>query len=168
MGYKLVVLGANGVGKSALTLRLVTSNFVADTDPTIEDSYRTEVVVDGETLLLDIVDTAAWEEHSPERDQYLRACDGVLIAYSVTSDASFQEVPTFHNQILRTKDKERVPIVLVGNRCDLEQEREVATETGQARAAQWGAPFMETSAKVGINVEDAFVGLVREIRRMAG
>lgn len=167
MDYKLVVDGGTGVGKSALTLRLVSGSFVADTDPTITDSYRTAVVVDGEACHLDILDTAGVEEFSSERYPYLRDCDGVLIVYSITSNPSFQEVPNLYDQILRVKDRDRVPIVLVGNRCDLEQERQVATDEGQARGAQWGVPFMEASAKTGTNVEGAFFELVREIRRLA-
>lgn len=70
--YKLVVVGAGGVGKSALTIQLIQNHFVDEYDPTIEDSYRKQVVIDGETCLLDILDTAGQEEYSAMRDQYMR------------------------------------------------------------------------------------------------
>ena len=70
--YKLVVLGGGGVGKSALTIRLVTDNFLDEYDPTIEDSYRKQVMIDDETALLDILDTAGQEEFSSMQDQWMR------------------------------------------------------------------------------------------------
>lgn len=74
--YKLVVVGAGGVGKSALTIQLIQNHFVDEYDPTIEDSYRKQVVIDGETCLLDILDTAGQEEYSAMRDQYMRTGEG--------------------------------------------------------------------------------------------
>ena len=66
--YKLVVVGAGGVGKSALTIQLIQNHFVDEYDPTIEDSYRKQVVIDGETCLLDILDTAGQEEGAVQED----------------------------------------------------------------------------------------------------
>ena len=70
--YKLVVVGGGGVGKSALTIRLIQNHFVDEYDPTIEDSYRKQVTIDEETCLLDILDTAGQEEYSAMRDQVWR------------------------------------------------------------------------------------------------
>ena len=69
---------AGGVGKSALTIQLIQNHFVDEYDPTIEDSYRKQVVIDGETCLLDILDTAGQEEYSAMRDQYMRTGEGKL------------------------------------------------------------------------------------------
>jgi GTPase KRas protein len=63
------------------------------------------------------------------------------------------------------KDEETYPIVIVGNKCDLEKDREVSTVEGRELAKSFNAPFAETSAKLRINVEDAFFQLVREIRK---
>ncbi|KAL1117803.1 hypothetical protein AAG570_004118 [Ranatra chinensis] len=133
--YKLVVVGAGGVGKSALTIQLIQNHFVDEYDPTIEDSYRKQVVIDGETCLLDILDTAGQEEYSAMREQ-----------------------------IKRVKDAEEVPMVLVGNKCDLPS---WAVDMNQAReiARQYAIPFVETSAKTRMGVDDAFYTLVREIRK---
>jgi hypothetical protein len=70
--YRIVVVGAGGVGKSALTVRFIQGNFVEKYDPTIEDSYRKQVAVDGVACLLDIMDTAGQEEYSALRDQYMK------------------------------------------------------------------------------------------------
>jgi GTPase KRas len=79
--------------------------------------------VDGETVLLDVLDTAGQEEYSAMREQYMRTGDGFLLVYSITSQASFDEIQVFHKLILRVKDKDVFPVVLVGNKADLESER---------------------------------------------
>ncbi|CUS20501.1 LAQU0S01e08020g1_1 [Lachancea quebecensis] len=162
--YKLVVVGGGGVGKSALTIQLIQSHFVDEYDPTIEDSYRKQVVVDGKVSILDILDTAGQEEYSAMREQYMRTGEGFLLVYSVTSRTSFEELMTYYQQILRVKDADYVPVFLVGNKSDLEDERQVAYEEGVSLAKQFNAPFLETSAKQAINVEESFYGLVRLVR----
>ncbi|KAI0900177.1 ras-domain-containing protein [Annulohypoxylon nitens] len=165
--YKLVVVGGGGVGKSCLTIQLIQSHFVDEYDPTIEDSYRKQCVIDDEVALLDVLDTAGQEEYSAMREQYMRTGEGFLLVYSITSDQSFEEIRTFQQQILRVKDKDPTdyfPMVVVGNKCDLESEREVPRQDGEALAKQFGCPFVETSAKTRTNVDKAFFDLVREIR----
>ena len=163
--YKLVVVGGGGVGKSALTIQLIQNHFVDEYDPTIEDSYRKQVAIDEETCLLDILDTAGQEEYSAMRDQYMRSGQGFLCVYSITNAGSFKEISGFREQILRVKDADRVPMVVVGNKCDLEGERQVSQAEGRELAASFGCPWMETSAKQRVRCEDAFYELVREIRK---
>jgi len=164
--YKLVVLGGGGVGKSALTIRLVTDNFLDEYDPTIEDSYRKQVMIDDQTALLDILDTAGQEEFSSMQDQWMRDGKGFMLVYNITSRPTFEEMHVLHEKILRTKDTEKVPCVLVGNKCDLKDERQVEESEGRNLAKTWGCPFFETSAKLKINNEICFFDLVREIRKM--
>merc|ERR1712137_52711 len=163
--YKLVIVGGGGVGKSALTIQLIQNHFIDEYDPTIEDSYRKQVTIDDETCLLDILDTAGQEEYSAMRDQYMRTGQGFLCTFAITSRSSFDEITSFREQILRVKDEDKVPMVLVGNKCDLEEERQVTTVEGQDLAKSVGCPIYETSAKARINVEEAFYELVREIRK---
>jgi len=163
--YKLVVVGGGGVGKSCLTIQLIQSHFVDEYDPTIEDSYRKQCVIDDEVALLDVLDTAGQEEYSAMREQYMRTGEGFLLVYSITSRTSFDEIPTFQQQILRVKDKDYFPVIVVGNKCDLEVERAVSQQEGRELAQHFGCKFIETSAKSRINVDEAFYNLVREIRR---
>eukprot|EP00486_Rosalina_sp_Unknown_P012608 CAMPEP_0201591918 /NCGR_PEP_ID=MMETSP0190_2-20130828/189956_1 /ASSEMBLY_ACC=CAM_ASM_000263 /TAXON_ID=37353 /ORGANISM="Rosalina sp." /LENGTH=145 /DNA_ID=CAMNT_0048050453 /DNA_START=73 /DNA_END=507 /DNA_ORIENTATION=+ len=138
--YKIVVLGGGGVGKSALTIRLVTDNFLDEYDPTIEDSYRKQVQIDGQPALLDILDTAGQEEFSSMQDQWMREGKGFLLVYSITSRQTFDEVAMLRDKILRTKDDDtgtEVPICLAGNKCDLEESRQVPTSEGQELAKDW-------------------------------
>ena len=161
----MVVVGGGGVGKSCLTIQLIQSHFVDEYDPTIEDSYRKQCMIDDEVALLDVLDTAGQEEYSAMREQYMRTGEGFLLVYSITSRQSFEEITTFQQQILRVKDKDYFPMVVVGNKCDLESEREVPRSEGEALAKTFGCKFIETSAKSRINVDKAFYDIVREIRR---
>jgi small GTP-binding protein len=96
------------VGKSALTIQLIQNHFVDEYDPTIEDSYRKQVVIDGETCLLDILDTAGQEEYSAMRDQYMRTGEGFLLVFAVNNAKSFEDISAYREQIKRVKDAEEV------------------------------------------------------------
>jgi len=166
--YKIVVLGGGGVGKSALTIRLVTDNFLEEYDPTIEDSYRKQVNIDGIVALLDILDTAGQEEFASMQDQWIREGKGFLLVYTITSQQSFSEMQKFYQAILRTKDMDKVPLVIAGNKCDLRDSNDpnqVLTSQAEEQAKAWGCPFYETSAKEKIMNEECFYQVVREIRK---
>eukprot|EP00048_Salpingoeca_helianthica_P014749 m.223333 g.223333 ORF g.223333 m.223333 type:complete len:194 (-) comp16233_c0_seq1:446-1027(-) len=163
--YKLVVVGGGGVGKSALTIQFIQSHFVDEYDPTIEDSYRKQCVIDDEVALLDILDTAGQEEYSAMREQYMRTGEGFLLVYSITDKSSFEEIQSFCQQILRVKDKDEFPMILVGNKADLENERQVSTQEGKDLGKTLKIFHLETSAKQRVHVDTAFHELVRIIRK---
>ncbi|KAL1915960.1 uncharacterized protein VTP21DRAFT_6348 [Calcarisporiella thermophila] len=163
--YKLVVVGGGGVGKSALTIQFIQSHFVDEYDPTIEDSYRKQCIIDEEVALLDVLDTAGQEEYSAMREQYMRTGEGFLLVYAITSRSSFEEISMFHQQILRVKDKDYFPMCVVGNKSDLVHERQVSYQEGKELARSFQCPFLESSAKERVNVEESFYELVREIRK---
>lgn len=77
---------------------------------------------------MDVLDTAGQEEYSAMREQYMRTGEGFLLIYSITSRQSFEEIMTFQQQILRVKDKDYFPIIVVANKCDLEKERAVSEQ----------------------------------------
>ena len=94
----------------------------------LTDSYRKQCVIDDEVALLDVLDTAGQEEYSAMREQYMRTGEGFLLVYSINSRQSFEEILTFQQQILRVKDRDYFPIIIVGNKCDLDSEREVSRQ----------------------------------------
>lgn len=163
--YKIVVLGSGGVGKSALTVQFVQGIFVEKYDPTIEDSYRKQVEVDGQQCMLEILDTAGTEQFTAMRDLYMKNGQGFVLVYSITAQSTFNDLQDLREQILRVKDTDDVPMVLVGNKCDLEDERVVGKELGKNLANQFNCAFMETSAKAKINVNDIFYDLVQQINK---
>merc|ERR1712130_381341 len=161
-----VLVGVGGVGKSALTITYVSNVWVPEYDPTIEDSHRKQVSVDDEVTMLDILDTAGQEEYSSMQDSWFRQGQGFLVVYSVTNKKSFHEVNDLRKKIERIKDSSDVPMVLVGNKCDLEDQRAVPKADGERLAVQFNnCPFFETSAKDHVNVDECFRELVREVRR---
>ncbi|PRP76060.1 hypothetical protein PROFUN_01776 [Planoprotostelium fungivorum] len=164
MSHRLAVIGGGAVGKSAITVQYISNHFVELYDPTIEDSYRKQVVVDEQSCVLDILDTAGQEEYCCMRDAYLRTGDGFLMVYSITDRSSFEELPKLYQQALMAKEKDRVPILVIGNKADLEDEREVTTLEGKKLADCFGGKFLETSAKTGQNIDSAFDEIVRMIR----
>jgi len=153
------------VGKSAITIQFIQSYFATDYDPTIEDSYTKQCVIDDVVAKLDILDTAGQEEFSAMREQYMRSGEGFLLVFSLTDRASFAELPRFHKQILRVKDRDVFPMLLVANKADLTQQRMVSTEEAQSLARELKIPYIECSAKVRMNVDQCFHELVRIVRK---
>ncbi|KAF0028768.1 hypothetical protein F2P81_017873 [Scophthalmus maximus] len=131
--------------KYKCTVQFVQGIFVEKYDPTIEDSYRKQVEVDGQQCMLEILDTAGTEQFTAMRDLYMK------------NDYKSKKYLAMSSQ---------VPMILVGNKCDLEVERVVAKESGIGLARQWNScAFLETSAKSKINVNEIFYDLVRQINR---
>jgi len=162
--HKVIMVGSGGVGKSALTLQFMYDEFVEDYEPTKADSYRKKVVLDGEEVQIDILDTAGQEDYAAIRDNYFRSGEGFLCVFSITDTDSFQSTQDFREQILRVKGDDSVPFLLVGNKCDLDERRKISRDEAEGRAAQWKVPYVETSAKTRSNVDKVFFDLMREIR----
>ncbi|CAD7674870.1 unnamed protein product [Nyctereutes procyonoides] len=114
--YKVVMLGAGGVGKSAMTMQFISHQFPDYHDPTIEDAYKTQVRIDNEPAYLDILDTAGQAEFTAMREQYMRGGEGFIICYS------------FKELIFQVRHTYEIPLVLVGNKIDLEQFRQVSAK----------------------------------------
>ncbi|CAG86488.2 DEHA2C16544p [Debaryomyces hansenii CBS767] len=164
--YKVVVLGAGGVGKSSVTVQFVQGVYVESYDPTIEDSYRKQIEIDGRACDLEILDTAGVAQFTAMRELYIKSGKGFLLVYSVTDENSLKELLALREQVLRIKDSDNVPMVLIGNKCDLNDDRELSIDDGIKVSQDWGlVPFYETSAMYKTNVDEAFVDVVRQIMR---
>ncbi|XP_030887523.1 GTP-binding protein Rit1 isoform X2 [Leptonychotes weddellii] len=137
--YKLVMLGAGGVGKSAMTMQFISHRFPEDHDPTIEDAYKIRIRIDDEPANLDILDTAGQAEFTAMRDQYMRAGEGFIICYSITDRRSFHEVREFKQLIYRVRRTDDTPVVLVGNKSDLKQLRQVRREQRCRLVSDWSS-----------------------------
>ena len=169
--------------------QLCLNHFVETYDPTIEDSYRKQVVIDNQSCMLEVLDTAGQEEYTALRDQWIRDGEGFILVYSITSRSSFQRIERFYNQIERVKESYAQtgpvssfpgssismsssssslpppPVMLVANKIDRVTEREVSTQEGNALAKKLGCDFVEASAKSCVNVERAFYDVVRQLRK---
>ncbi|KAG8771711.1 Ras GTPase [Serendipita sp. 411] len=123
-----------------------------------------QCVVDNEEVLLSVLDTAGQDDYSAMREHYMRPGEGFLLVYSITDRASFEELEVFYEQVLRVKDKDYFPMVVCGTKCDLEFDRQVPSSEGRALAARLHGRHIETSAKNRINVDSAFIELVKLVR----
>lgn len=162
--YKVVVLGYGGVGKSALAVKFVCGMFVEKYDPTIEDFYRKEFDVDGSPVIIEILDTAGKEQFASMNDLYIKNGQGFILVYSITNAATFIDLRGIKDHIRELKGSAVSPIILVGNKCDMEEERVVPTQDGERQAREWGVQFLETSAKTNFNVHETFAEMVQLLR----
>ena len=162
--YKVVVLGSGGVGKSALTVKFVTGQFVEKYDPTIEDFYRKEIDVDNNPSILEILDTAGTEQFASMRDLYIKNGQGFLLIYSLLNRQTFTDLKPMRDQILRVKNSDSVPLILVGNKSDMFDEREVSANEAKVLAEEWSCPHFETSAKNNSNVDEVVTEIVRRTK----
>eukprot|EP01084_Bolivina_argentea_P084473 152751_1 len=167
--HKIVVLGAGGVGKSAITIRMVANEWRKEYDPTIEDSYTCMINVNGKNEQLDILDTAGQEQFAALQDHWIRAAEAFVLVYSVQSERTFKHCADLYKKILRNKDDddpEFLDLILCGNKTDLPmKEHQVSYDTGKRLADSWGCPFLETSAKTGHNVYESFETLIQKIHQ---
>nr|ODN87342.1 hypothetical protein L203_03615 [Cryptococcus depauperatus CBS 7841] len=147
---KCAVMGSGGVGKSAVTVRFINGSYLEWYDPTIEDSYRKQFLVDGQPCLLEILDTAGIDQYLTLNDLFIRESEGFVLVFSITQRDTFEEIARTRENIGRIKlpysMSERLSMVIVGNKCDLTEERQVQTVEGERLAERWGCKYFETSA----------------------
>ncbi|PCH42604.1 hypothetical protein WOLCODRAFT_25459 [Wolfiporia cocos MD-104 SS10] len=164
--YHAVVLGAGGVGKSALTIRFGRNEFIEQYNPTIEEEYRCDLIVDGERCILEILDTPGTEQFTALNERYLQQGAGFLLVFSLIDENSLRDIDSIRQQIFQVKGADMdIPIVVVGTKLDLNTEREVSRARIQELAKQWNLPFYETSAKRNWHVSEVFEDLVRQMRK---
>lgn len=161
--FKLVLLGSGSVGKSSLALRFVKDDFKSIL-PTVGCAFFTKVVdVGTASLKFEIWDTAGQEKYHSVCHLYFRGANAALLVYDITSKDSFCRA----QQWLKDLEKEFLPgevvVMLVGNKMDLGEEREVTFEDGKEFAERQNLLFMETSAKLNHQVTEAFSAIAREL-----
>eukprot|EP00921_Rhytidocystis_pertsovi_P001983 GHVQ01003377.1.p1 GENE.GHVQ01003377.1~~GHVQ01003377.1.p1 ORF type:complete len:237 (-),score=34.37 GHVQ01003377.1:1623-2333(-) len=164
---KLLLLGDSAVGKSSLLMRFCEEKFESSFILTIGVDFRNKIIeAGGRRLKLQVWDTAGQERFRTITPAYFRSAMGVVLTYDVTSAESFSNLRRWLRNVDDYADG-NVHKILIGNKCDLENKREVSTQRGEALAAECGMPFFEASAKDNTNVEAAFMSvanLVRETR----
>jgi GTPase KRas len=132
------------------------------------------VNIDGDAVVLDLLDSAGQEEFSAVRDEYMRDGQGFLMCYSVTSKTSFEVMHGLCEQLLRARDVDdmrnaKFAVMIVGNKSDMDDKyRQVSGEEGTMYADKHGYMFIEASAKLDINVGDAFFQVARGVRQALG
>uniref|UniRef100_A0A8C5QLQ8 Ras-related protein Rab-1 n=1 Tax=Leptobrachium leishanense TaxID=445787 RepID=A0A8C5QLQ8_9ANUR len=159
---KLVMAGDSSVGKTCILTRY-TDNCLPSYMSTVGIDFKTKAVeIDDTTLKLQIWDTAGQERFHTLSVSYFRGAQGFVLVYDITNTVSFENIALWMKDI-KTKSGEDVEVVLLGNKCDKEDERQVSKERGEKLAWECGIPFFETSAKDNINIDKAFLILSEAI-----
>jgi Ras-related protein Rab-8A len=161
---KVLTIGESAVGKTCLLMRFTDNKFLKVHLTTIGIDYKTKFfkTTSGYSVRLKVWDTAGQERFRTVTQQYYKGADGILLVYDITDRGTFDKVKDWVKQIQANTTKENVQLILVGNKCDLE-ERQVSTEEGVELAKEFGVQFFETSAYKDINVNEAFETLTNEI-----
>ncbi|KAJ8748167.1 hypothetical protein K2173_000575 [Erythroxylum novogranatense] len=161
--FKIVLIGDSAVGKSNLLSRFARNEFDTNSKATIGVEFQTQVVdIEGKEIKAQIWDTAGQERFRAVTSAYYRGAVGALIVYDITRRMSFDSIKRWLDELSMHCDT-TVARILVGNKCDLEDIREVSVEEGKGLAEEQGLFFMETSALDATNVQTAFEVVIREI-----
>ena len=154
--FKVLLLGNSDVGKSSLLLRYVDSVWNDAFVPTIGVDFKVKTLtINEKKVKMQIWDTAGQERFRTVVSTYFRGAHGILLLYDVTNRDSFKNLESWLIEIEKNA-KEKVLKILIGNKCDLTDDREIQSDEGKAFALRNGMEFMETSAKMNTNVTEAF------------
>jgi len=162
--FKLLLIGDSGVGKSCLLLRFTDDTYTESYISTIGVDFKIRTIkLDGKKIKLQIWDTAGQERFRTITSSYYRGAHGIIVVYDVTDQVSFNNVKQWLQEIDRYAC-ENVNKLLVGNKCDLTCKKVVDATTAKEFADALAIPCLETSARNGTNVEEAFQVLASEIK----
>ena len=163
----LITLGDSAVGKTSLIGRYINNNFINNYISTFgaDSQFKKTRLQNGQEIKVRITDTAGQERYHAIAANYIKKANGILLVYDITNKDSFENVNKWAQEI-RDKSEDSIPIVLIGNKLDLEEERQKNKEEGEEFAKKYcdgGIKFYETSCKTGENIEKAINELAEQI-----
>ncbi|XP_053821795.1 ras-related protein Rab-8A isoform X2 [Vidua chalybeata] len=162
--FKLLLIGDSGVGKTCALFRFSEDAFNATFISTIGIDFKIRTIeLDGKRIKLQIWDTAGQERFRTITTAYYRGAMGIMLVYDITNEKSFENIRNWVRNIEEHASPD-VEKMILGNKCDANDKRQVSREQGEKLAASFGIKFMETSAKANINIENAFFTLARDIK----
>ena len=158
-----IVAGDSFVGKTNLLLRFVDDKYDDESLQTIGiDIKYKDITLDDKKYKLDLYDTAGQEKFRSAVYKFFRKSDCVFLVYEITNRKSFENISNWIKEC-KSNASENVLIVLIGNKCDLNEKRQVTTEEGENLAKKYKISFYETSAKTGKNVQEAFTEFLKNL-----
>jgi small GTP-binding protein len=163
--FKLLLIGDSGVGKTCVLFRFSEDAFNSTFISTIGIDFKIRTIdLDGKKIKLQIWDTAGQERFRTITTAYYRGAMGIMLVYDITNEKSFDNIRNWIRNIEEHAAADVEKMVL-GNKCDMNDKRQVACDRGEGLAREYNVKFMETSAKTSINVEEAFISLARDIKK---
>ena len=161
--YKILLVGDSGVGKTNIMLRYLNKEFNINTKATVGVEFGSKnIIIDKKVIKGQIWDTAGQERYRAITTSYYKGAHGAFVVYDITLKESFEAVDRWIND-LRNNTDERLEIILIGNKSDLEEKRQVTKEEGEEKAKEKEVAFMETSALNCNNIEKAFNEILNKV-----
>ena len=161
--FKILTIGDGGVGKTSILRRYVENKFIKHHLSTIGIDFLSKTVtIKDKEIKLKIWDTAGQERYRNITSHIYKDADGIILVFDVTSEDSFNQITDWMEQIKNNVSKEEINLILIGNKCDLE-ERMVEKERGEEMAEKLKIKYYETSALTGQGINEAFEGLAKQI-----
>ena len=160
---KIAVLGKMGVGKSSLTYRYINNEFPAVQNDTIEDRIVNQAKIEDKLYKIEILDTAGEDDYPQMLDMWVNYAEGFLLVFAINDKNSFDLIPEKRDHIIEGKQVGSYPMILVGNKQDLTNNREVSYDDAKQLADSWNIDYIETSAKTNFNCKETFEQLAVKI-----
>ncbi|XP_070847343.1 ras-related protein Rab-37-like [Chaetodon trifascialis] len=166
--HKTILVGDSGVGKTSLLVQFDQGKFIPGSfSATVGIGFTNKVVtVDDVKVKLQIWDTAGQERFRSVTHAYYRDAHALLLLYDITSKTSFDNIRAWLTEVHEYAQSD-VVIMLLGNKADMSSDRAIRRDEGERLAREYSVPFMETSAKTGVNVELAFTAVAKELKHRA-
>ena len=163
MIFKVVLIGDTSVGKTNILSKYLSNEFDPDSKATVGVEFGTrDFKIENNTVKVQIWDTAGQERYRSITNAYYKGAKGSLLVYDITNPKTFENVDKWLSD-LKTNAEEKISVVLVGNKTDLEAERKISIEQGKEKAELFKLAFIETSALNGNNIEKAFNELISDV-----
>ena len=161
--FKMILIGDSSVGKSNILLKYLKGEFDPNSKATVGVEFGSKQFnIEGHSIKAQIWDTAGQERYKAITSAYYKGAKGAFVVYDITRKASFDSIEKWVNDLTSTADK-KLTIVLIGNKSDLEDQRQVTKEQAEEKANKLQVAFLETSAFSGENLEKAFEMMINEI-----
>ena len=162
---KVLVLGAPGVGKSAMIMRFKDDIFIDYHDPTIQTTIRKNLQFNNENIELELIDIDGQTEYTIfSFSKFSYGIHGYILTYSIEYRQSFELIQIIHSKLIGLVGRD-VPKILVANKCDINNRREISIEEGKALSKNMNCPFIEVSAKSSVNINKMFHMMLVEIKK---
>jgi small GTP-binding protein len=163
MMFKVVLVGDSFVGKTNIMSKYLKNIFQADSKATVGVEFGSKQFnIEGHSINAQIWDTAGQERYKAITSAYYKGAKGAFVVYDITRKESFESIDKWVSDLKASADK-KLTVVIIGNKSDLEDQRQVTKEQGQEKANQLEVAFMETSALSGDNLDKAFDMMINEV-----
>ena len=161
--FKIVLVGDSSVGKTNIMGKYLKNEFREDSKSTVGVEFGSkEFVIENHTVRVQIWDTAGQERYKAITSAYYKGAKGAFVVYDITRKGTFESVDKWVSDLKATADK-KITLLLLGNKCDLEDQRQISKDQAEQKAKSFEVAFLETSALSGENLEKAFEMLVNEV-----